>query len=121
MSNKQNMLHIKNCYVLKAVAAVTACGHIQWVGSTEPCFEQCTSKYPCGGGLLLGADFVMEKIGNLLSVESLYYFYFGSLHSSHGIEVQVFSAENIWFINCISSTQEIPQHSSSWQLSYLPL
>lgn len=28
LSNKQNLLHVKNCYVLEEVAAVTTCDHI---------------------------------------------------------------------------------------------
>lgn len=94
-SNRQNLLYVKNSCVLKGSGGSTC----QWshplrVAQTVFC------EHPHRWGLLLGSDLVMEKIDNLLSVER-YYSYFLSFCSSHGKEVQVFSAEIVRSINCV--------------------
>lgn len=77
--------------------AVTTCDRVPWVGSSKLCLVQLTLKHPGGGGSLLGADLVVEKIADLLSVVLFPFHSFCSLHD----EVQVFSAELIQPMNCI--------------------
>lgn len=94
-SNRQNLLYVKNCYVLKGSGG----GICQWshplrVAQTMFC------DHPHRWGLLLVSDLVTEKVDNLLSVER-YHSYFCSFCSSRGKEVQVFSAAIVRSINCV--------------------